>query len=433
MSFLKTTWLEKILPKAKFSSSLSENFESISIDSRQVKKGDFFLALAGENFDGHDFIEEAFENGAAACLISNPNFFESDKNFILVENTLDTLQTIAKEHLASMPCVKAALTGSNGKTTVKEICKKILEDQFGETKVFSSSGNFNSQIGLSLEALKVNENHEIALFEMGMDEPGQISKLCQIVKPEIGLITTIGTAHIGNFHSQEDLANAKGELFDFCQTIIINSENKLCLKQAKKINNKNRSKLFFDSKSYNFKTKLLGQHNILNINAALSLSLELGANLEQALKSVEVFKPFKHRLEQIKLKLNTIQVRIIDDSYNANPDSMAAALKVLSEQQAGIKIAMIGDMGDLGDLTQSAHENIGKLCAELNLNKLFVFGKFAEFYKSGALNTGFNKSNIHLRKIERKDLENLQNHVIILLKASNFARFWEIRENLEKI
>lgn len=415
----KLSWLKSILPHAKFGPDLPEEFSGISIDSRTITSGELFIAIQGDNFDGHDFIEAALEKGAVGIVGSTA---PSSDRAVLVEDTLAALHTIAREHLKSLPCIKAALTGSAGKTTTKEMVRTILEAEFGVDKIFVSAGNFNNHIGVPLQAFNVTELHQIALFEMGMNHLGEIKTLCGIVHPTIALITNIGTAHRGNFNSLEEIAEAKGEIFaslGINDVAIVNSHDSKCIEQA----NQSRAKMIaFNDHDCPADMPLLGRHNRRNAAAALALAWALGADKKKAEASLSKAKAVQGRLSK------SIQngITIIDDTYNANPESMRAAIKTLMDIDGSRHIAVLGEMLELGNKAADIHQKLGSFCAKSKVDMLLACGAYADSVLEGAVKGGMDPHAINIA-LDSEALaptvkERIQSGDVVLFKGSRGAR-----------
>ncbi len=384
--------------------------KSYSTDTRTLKPGDIFVAIQGDNFDGHDFVEEAFQKGASWAIVRD-DYAWNRANITRVSDTLKALQDLAHEHLLKMPAKRVALTGSAGKTTTKELIAVALRACLGEKAVFVSSGNQNNHLGLPLSALKVTPEHKIAVFEMGMNHFGEIALLAKIAQPHIGLITNIGSAHAGNLGGPEGIAKAKAELFEALTEKdmgIVNADDPRCVREAdlklkaKKLSFGKASwadvRILDDAKpvfSYQGQTvsvnfPLLGQHNVQNAGGALAVAMALGLDFKQAALGLEQVKPVKGRLQKQVLPNGAI---LLDDTYNANPESMEAGLTVLAGFEGRRKIAVLGDMAELGDSAEDKHHALGAACAQKKIDLLFACGTHAKHYGEGAFEAGFPMGN----------------------------------------
>lgn len=379
--------------------------KSYSIDTRTLKTGDIFVAIVGENRDGHDFVSEAFKQGASAAIVQN-NYSGNEKNLIRVPDTLKALQDLAHEHLIRMPAKRVALTGSSGKTTTRELITAVLKACLGEEAVFSSSGNLNNHLGVPLMALQVRPEHQVAIFEMGMNHFGEIARLAEIVRPQVGLITMIGSAHAGNLGGPEGVAKAKAEIFEALgpeDIGIVNADDPRCVREAgsklkgRKISFGGASwadvrildyaapTFSYQNQTASPKFPLLGAHNVQNAAGALAVAVALGLDFEKAASGLSTVSSHKGRLMQKNLKNGAI---LIDDTYNANPESMEAGLNVLVSFPGKRYVAVLGDMGELGDLAPNKHHAIGAACAQKGVNLLFACGAHAKHYGEGAFEAG---------------------------------------------
>lgn len=384
--------------------------KSYSIDTRTLKPGDIFVAIKGEQFDGHDFVEEAFQKGASQAIVRE-DYTWNRPNLTRVPDTLKALQDLAHKHLLKMPAKRVALTGSAGKTTTKELIAAALRACLSDDAVFVSSGNQNNHLGLPLTALKVTPEHQIAVFEMGMNHFGEIARLCEIAEPQIGLITNIGSAHAGNLGGPEGIAKAKAELFEALSEDnvgIINADDPRCVREAElKLKSKkisfgraasadirildyDKPTFAYQNQSITINFPLLGYHNVQNAAGALAVAIALGLDFKQAALGLETIKPVKGRLQQHALKNGAI---LLDDTYNANAESMEAGLAVLASFTDRRKVAVLGDMGELGEFAEDKHHGIGAACVQKGVDLLFACGSHAKHYGEGAFEAGFSMEN----------------------------------------
>jgi UDP-N-acetylmuramoyl-tripeptide--D-alanyl-D-alanine ligase len=370
-------------------------FNSVGTDSRNVTKGQLFVALQGDNFDGHRFATQAIAQGAAAVLISDKNL--NVQPAILVDDTCQSLGELAAYWRSKFSIPLAAVTGSNGKTTVKEMLASILSaacDQPNE--VLATVGNLNNHIGLPLTLLKLNAQHRYAVAEMGMNHAGEISYLSKIGKPTVALINNAGNAHIGELGSLEAIARAKGEIFEGLAadgTAVINADDVfvplwLSLIGQRKIVTfglKNKADVTAQYQLHasasdieistpqgevNVSLPSPGLPNVMNALAATATALAMGASLQAVASGLESYAGVKGRLQQ-KSGLNGALV--IDDTYNANPMSMKVAIDVLMAMP-GEKVLVLGDMGELGDDAAEMHAEIGSYAKASGIKNLFVLG-----------------------------------------------------------
>ncbi|MEA1963575.1 MAG: UDP-N-acetylmuramoyl-tripeptide--D-alanyl-D-alanine ligase [Candidatus Aerophobetes bacterium] len=379
---------------------------SISTDTRHLKKGELFIALSGEHFDGHNFIRECWKKGACGAIVSkspplpSPQFF-----FIQVKDTLRALQNLAKYNRERLSLKTIGVTGSNGKTTVKEMLSSILSSRYS---VLKSEGNFNNQIGVPLSLLKLSPFEEIGILEMGMNSRGEIQRLSEIIQPDIGIITNIHHSHIGFLGSQEEIKEAKAEMIPFLNKdkrnwLILNGDDEWTDDLKKKaecgiftfgIKNKSDVKaqqirekengvefnLIYKEKKVPVHLNILGIHNVYNFLTASAASLLLGVSLDTITQIAPRLSLPPLRCQMYILK----EYKLIDDSYNANPESMSTALELLLKMGKNRKIAILGDMLELGEKAPLFHRKLGEEVGKSGINALFVLGEFSEEVRKGA-------------------------------------------------
>ena len=364
----------------------------VDIDSRSIRKGSMFFAIKGENFDGNNFAIEALKKGASKAIIdSKDKKFEDVENVIKVENSLEALQKLANYHRNKTKSKIIALTGSNGKTTSKELIHLVLKEKFN---TISTLGNFNNHIGVPLSLLQIKEDTEFSVIELGANNFGEIDLLTKIVEPDYGYITNFGKAHLEGFKTLKGVIKAKTELYNWIikndKTLIINNDD---LEQIKFNMYKNFS---FGSKTksnYNFeyirekkvvvksseiiyKSNIYGDYNFSNICAAISIGLHFGVDSEKIQKSLLNYKLKNNRSQLIKLKSQ----EIILDAYNANPTSMTHAIESFSKIE-GSKAVILGDMFELGNNALDEHKKIVEIVKNNKINKSYFIGKV--FFNSG--------------------------------------------------
>ncbi len=369
----------------------------VSTDSREIVPGSIFFALKGETFDGNKFARESLERGAAYAIIDDPTLINN--RLILVENVLKTLQELAAHHRKILDIPIISLTGTNGKTTTKELITSVLATKY---KVGSTFGNLNNHIGVPLTLLKMDSSTEVGVVEMGASAPGEISLLCSIARPDYGLITNIGKAHLLGFGSIEGVIKSKGELYDFLEqssgTALYNKDNQyLCdmiaqreLLKAIPYGLSEQYATIQESTSHNpfltivlgtdrvIKTHLIGRYNTDNLLAALAVGELMDCDFELSAKAIEDYNPTNNRSQLIDGKRN----RLIVDAYNANPTSMKISLesfKKLGCNNAGL---ILGDMLELGEESQKEHKAILELIKEFDDPLIFLVGE--EFRKATA-------------------------------------------------
>ena len=414
---------------------------TITIDSRTSKKADLYIAIEGKNYDGNQFTKEALNNGAKFAIISDPKF-QSDKT-ILVDSGELALAKIALYLREQINPKVIAITGSNGKTSTKEILVSIMNNFLNQNQLLFTEGNLNNEIGLPLTLLKLKHTHTHSVLELGMNHSGEIARLTKISKPNIGLITNIGEAHIQNFKSKDNIAEAKKELLnnsDQLETSILPRDDAYYKFLAKGKNNLNkitfgftkeatinckvltRQKITISTPKENFDVKinLLGRHNISNILAACACSYALGIPTNIIKEGIEAAKPFPGRLEIIDSISEAI---IINDSYNANPSSMREAVDVLASMK-GKKILVIGDMAELGNNTDKYHRELGEYIKKSQIDFTLAIGSHTKItmQQLDKNEFWFDSKEALLSKL----LKIIDSKSIILVKGSRFMRMEEL-------
>ena len=438
-----------------------ENYEceNFTNDTRKIEKGDTYIAIKGEKFDGNIFFEEAIEKGADTVILENKKIEKKyeNKNIIIVDDTKKALQQIAtaKRNLYK-DLIVVGITGSVGKTSTKDMIYSVLSQKY---KTLKTEGNFNNDIGLPLTILKLRE-HEVAVIEMGMNHKREISKLTKIAKPQLAVITNVGTAHIGNLGSRENILNAKLEILEGMQKpkIVINNDNDLlhewknnlkenievhtfgienksdCMAEnIKKSENNSEFICNINNEKIKINVPIGGDVFIINSLCAILVGKNLGLSDKQIQDGIENFELTKKRMEIIKLKNN---ITLINDSYNASLDSMKASIKYLSELKGKRKIAVLGDLFELGDYSEKIHIKIGEEIVKNKIDLLYLIGENSKYIKDEALKNGMNKNNIFYFNSKNEIINNLKNIMtendIVLFKASNGMRLFEIVEELKK-
>ena len=361
---------------------------SVSTDTRLINKGSIFFALKGENFDGNKFAEEAIKSGASYAVIDDQSL--NNPKFIKVKNVLKSLQDLSKFHRSKLLKTKIiALTGSNGKTTTKELISEVLKKKY---KIISTIGNLNNHIGVPLTLLRIKQNTEIAIVEMGANHLNEIKLLTDLINPDFGLITNFGKAHLEGFGSIEGVINGKSELYDF----LIKNDKKAFINNDDYIQNQFiGNKISFskeDKSNYIFKevkdtnyaglnyndfivdSKLTGNYNYHNIAFATSIGLYFNISIEKIKEAISNYIPSNNRSQIIK-KNNKL---IILDAYNANPTSMISAINSLIKKQ-GNKSVILGDMFELGNQSEKEHHDLIDFCVKNNFENIFLIGN--EFFK----------------------------------------------------
>lgn len=358
----------------------------VCTDTRKIEKGNLFIALKGDNFNGNTYAQQAIDGGALACIVDDPAYVNPEGNIYLVEDGLKFLQSLAQYHRQQLDIPFIGLTGSNGKTTTKELIASCLEPKF---KVAYTQGNFNNHIGVPLTLLSIDESHEIAVIEMGANHLGEIASLCKIAQPDYGYITNFGKAHIEGFGSEEGVVKGKSELYQYLNKskgiAFINAEDEKQVALTKSL--KNVSFGFHQQAVYNFHststdglasirfesveftTQLNGAYNEANIAAAATIALNFGVSREEIQQALKAYTPNLNRSQEV-IKKNT---KILLDAYNANPTSMEAALHNFASLD-GTKTVILGDMFELGETSAQEHHHIAKLVSTLNFEKIILIG-----------------------------------------------------------
>ena len=432
--------------------------ENFSKDTRTIQKGDIYIGIKGEKFDGSNFWNQALDAGATAVLISNIQISKEekekykDKTIIQVEDTLEALYEIAKykRSLYNIPVI--AVTGSVGKTSTKDIIASVVSQKY---KTLKTEGNNNNNIGLPLTILKLKD-HEALVVEMGMNHFGEISLLTNIAKPTLAVITNIGTSHIGNLGSRENILKAKLEILEGMKIprVIINNDNDLLHKWYEEnkekieihtygINNSSdiiaekielgeeKSKFVAktSSEKINIDVPVGGEHFVYNALCGFMVGKILGLSSKEIQNGISKFELTKKRMDIRVLKNGAT---LINDSYNASYESMKASLKYLSSRTDFRKIAVLGDMLELGDFSKELHEKVGEEVANDNIDVLICRGEFAKNIISKA-NENKKTQCILLQNNEEilsKLQEILKEGDVVLIKASNGMKFYEICQKL---
>ena len=426
---------------------------SIAIDSRKVLSNGLFIAIKGNNSDGHDFINQAFEKGASAVLTDRDIKFQGNgKTVIKVRNSVIALQSMAASYVNKFDIPVVAITGSVGKTTTKDMCHSVLSAKY---KTLKNNLNFNSDIGMPLTALNLDKTHQAAVFEMGMSGLGEISMMSKIAKPYIAIITNIGVSHIEKLGSRENILKAKLEIEDglvpdACMILngddallaglkgklkhvvyLYSVENTKCDFYASNIktgDNSTQMDIITPFGSFPVKINCIGRHNVSNAVAACASSLLMGLSTEECIKGLLDFVPIRQNI------FTRCGMTIIEDVYNASPDSMAAALEVLDVTEGNKKIAVLSDMFELGEMSQVCHEDVGKIAANI-CDSILCFGDMSRYIISAA---SLKKENINTRFFENAYdcaeylTETAHEKDVILFKGSRGMKTEECMEEFFK-
>ena len=358
----------------------------VSTDTRQISKDCFFIALKGDKFDGNTFAKTALEQGAKYVVVSAAELV-TDERFVLVEDTLVALQQLANYHRRQLTIPVIGLTGSNGKTTTKELITCVLSKKF---KTLSTKGNLNNHIGVPLTLLSIDSTYEVAVIEMGANHQKEVELLCGIAEPTHGLITNIGKAHLEGFGGIEGVKKGKGEMYDFLEatggTVFVNVSSPTILEMAESRNFKNRVDyldndtvelkedspfvVYQNTTNQMIRTHLTGKYNFENIAVALKIGEYFGVNTEFSNEAVASYNPTNNRSQVFEKGTNSILM----DAYNANPSSMSAAIENFIKLKADRKMVVLGDMLELGEDASAEHLALGKLVATGNFDVIVLAG-----------------------------------------------------------
>ncbi|MBO9699847.1 MAG: UDP-N-acetylmuramoyl-tripeptide--D-alanyl-D-alanine ligase [Sporocytophaga sp.] len=365
---------------------------SVSTDTRKIEKDCMFFALKGPNFNGNSFAEEALRQGAKYAVIDEAQFRKDDR-FILVEDVLIALQQLANFHRKQLGIPIIAITGSNGKTTTKELVNVVLAKKY---KTYATRGNLNNHIGIPLTLLAMDETIELGIVEMGANHQKEIEGYCKIAEPDFGLITNIGKAHLEGFGGEEGVKKGKGELYDYLlksgKNIFLNTNDEI-LKSISKFSapvtypnkgNFYECSLIDASPFISFKTEdgtivntqLLGAYNFPNIAGALCIGKYFKVPADAANEAIASYNPENNRSQVIKKE----DLTLILDAYNANPSSMKAAIENFAAMStSNKKVMVLGDMFELGEQSEGEHRNLGKLIGSLQFDSVFLCGKMMQY------------------------------------------------------
>jgi len=426
----------------------------VSKDTRDIRAGDLYVALKGERFDGHSFVAEAAAAGAVGALVSEA--VSLDVPQVQVADTRLALGQLAAYWRQKFTGKLIGITGSNGKTSVKEMCRKILVDHAGQSAVLSTRGNLNNDIGLPLMLLELREQHRFAVIEMGANHVGEIDYLTSLARPDVALVNNVGPAHLEGFGSLENIARAKAEIYNGLSangTAIINLDDAFstfwkayCAENcpAKRIIgfsmrdaradvyaeaiDGNRYRIVTENARAELKLKVPGRHNVMNALAATAATLSLGLPLSSIVASLSSFENIKGRLT---VRDTEAGYRVIDDTYNANPLSVSAAIDVLAGMQGrdtDKTVLVLGDMAELGATAEQLHADIGKKAKQAGIRELYATGKLsintvAAFGENGFY---FDSKNELIDVLKRK----LTGNEVVLVKGSRSAAMEEVVERI---
>ncbi len=435
----------------------SSEFSDFSIDSRDIKKGSLFFALQGQR-DGHDYITDAVKNGARGAVISRDlSFMPNNTAYIKVDHTLKALQRLAHRVLMEHKVKVIGITGSTGKTTTKEFTAELLKKKYNTLK---SQGNFNNHIGLPLSLLRLNKDHEAAVLEYGMSHKGEILTLTRIARPDIAVICNVYPVHMEFFENIHQIADAKKEILDSMNpegTAVLNGDQPLVLSMMKSLRKKpvlfgltdrcdmkacnihvhSLEKMSFDLFCMGRKVRTFipfsNRGYLYNFLAAAGTASVMSVPFDHIIKTGQKLKPITNRGEILYLDDN---IKVINDSYNSNPAALEESLKSLSIQKGGRKIAVLGDMLELGERQKDFHKAAGKTAAQNRIDLLITVGPLAKYMVEGALDSGMALHNIHSfndsEEAAREIRSLLKENDIVLIKGSRGVKIEKIVNVLKK-
>ncbi len=408
----------------------------VTTDSRKVEQGCVFVALKGEHFDGNDFAYKVAEDNVAACVIADRKDLPYHERLFIVDDCITTLQELAKLHRKKNNIPVIGITGTNGKTTTKELISTVLSQKYN---IIYTQGNFNNHLGVPLTLLQIKPNTEIAVVEMGANHPKEIEQLCEIAQPDFGIITNIGKAHLEGFGNFEGVVKTKNELYQYIKLkskkqeakIFVNSDNDLLVELSKeipslyygsKIKTTNLSLLVQGSKLKNqspylniewnnneIKTNLVGDYNFENVMAAIAIGNYFNVESNLIIKALENYRPTNNRSQFIETDKN----KIVMDAYNANPVSMSNAINNFKNICDNNHLLILGDMRELGKESLSEHLEILNLIKKLNFNNVILVG--SEFSKVNKDFTSFSNVDELIKHINENEISGMK----ILIKGSN--------------
>lgn len=413
----------------------------ITTDSRDCPEGSLFFALKGASFNGNAFADKALEQGCAYVIVDEPEYCKDDPRYILTDDCLKTLQDLAHHHRMTLGTKIVGVTGTNGKTTTKELIATVLSKKYN---VLYTQGNFNNHIGVPKTLLQLRPEHEIAVIEMGANHPGEIKTLVDIVEPDCGIITNVGKAHIEGFGSFEGVIRTKGELYDYLRgrsdsVVFIHNENEYLKGISRGLrligygtDPKDDNSVFGevtvcdpflnfqwnvrDGVKHEVRSHLIGSYNIYNMLAAACIGNFFGVGEQDITEALENYIPSNNRSQLTVTDKN----KLIVDTYNANPTSMAAALRNFRDMQVSPKMAILGDMRELGDISDEEHQKVVDFLRDNGITNVWLVG--SEF---GKTRCDFRKF-ADVEEVKRELSQHCPEGEYILIKGSNGIRLFEL-------
>lgn len=398
----------------------------VTTDSRKVEPGCVFVALKGEHFDGNDFAYQVANDNIAACVIADRKDLPHHERLFIVDDSLTTLQELAKLHREKCNTPIIGITGTNGKTTTKELVASVLSQKYN---IIYTQGNFNNHLGVPLTLLQIKPDTEIAVVEMGANHPKEIELLCSLAQPNFGIITNIGKAHIECFGSFEGVVKTKNELYDYLRNtngkVFLNNDNHLLKELAQNLTNVKYGKndnadyhasilssnpyLSISWNNNTINTKLVGEYNFENVMAAITVGCYFNVDQKLIIKALESYHPTNNRSQFIKTEKN----EVVMDAYNANPVSMSNSVKNFRNISDDNHLLILGDMKELGNESLNEHQEIINLIKELKFNNVILVG--SEFNKINHDFVSFLNVDELIRHINQNEISGMK----ILVKGSN--------------
>jgi UDP-N-acetylmuramoyl-tripeptide--D-alanyl-D-alanine ligase len=428
----------------------------VSKDTRDIQVGDLYVALIGEHFDGHQFVEQAGAAGAAGALVSSLQPAGSEAANLpqlQVSDTRIALGRLAAHWRKQFAGKLIGITGSNGKTSVKEMCRKILAEHAGAEAVLSTRGNLNNDVGMPMMLLELREQHRFAVIEMGANHVGEIDYLSSIARPDVAIVNNVGPAHLEGFGSLQNIASAKAEIYNGLSpdgVAVINLDDDFSsfwldyCRQQHSLQNivtfslqddaadiyaqalaDDRYRIITADDSAELRLNVPGKHNVMNALAAIATTLSVGVPLSVAVEALSDFENIQGRLT---VRDSDSGYRVIDDTYNANPLSVSAAIDVLTGMSADKRILVLGDMAELGDDAQQLHAEIGRKAKAAGIDALYATGKYSEGTVSAFAENGFwFQDQDELIEALR---DNLTDGALVLVKGSRSAAMEKVVERI---
>ena len=405
--------------------SLFQSSKGVSIDSRSIKKDEIYFSIKGQNFDGNSFAFDALDKGAKFSIVDDPKLKNQNNKIIFVENSLKELQNLSKYNRSKSDVKVIGLTGSNGKTTTKNLIYSVLSQKYN---TLCTSGNLNNHIGVPLTLLNIKSDTEIAVIEMGANHIGEIENLCQICMPDIGLITNFGSAHLEGFGDLKGVIKGKTELYKYLIKnyghILINNDDQIQKEECKtdlysSFGKDNSSDFVFEyikeddrlvllNNNYSYSCRIYGAYNFPNIASAISIGKILDLDSDQIQNGLSKFKTEENRSEVLQYKGNIIYL----DAYNANPSSMIAAIDNFNKEIKDNKILILGDMLELGNLSKDEHKKIINHLYEIDFESVYLVGE--TFSSINITDSRFKKFNDTKELMNGIDLTKINNKSILI-------------------